>query len=146
MRLTEHFSLAEFTRSETATRRGLDNTPSPEIIERLRGTAARMEEVRELLGESPIHILSGFRSRKVNAAVGGSATSQHCFGEACDFVAPEFGDPLEICRAIRDSEIDFDQLIFEGEWVHISFADNPRRKILTAHFSNGKTTYTEGVA
>ena len=145
MKLSEHFSLEEFTASETAARKGLDNTPDAEIIEVLKTTAARMEEVRSLLSV-PITVLSGFRSVKVNSAVGGSATSQHCKGEAVDFIAPGFGTPQEVCRAILDSTIDFDQIIAEGTWTHISFSDDPRSSILTAHFGNGKTTYTNGIA
>ena len=145
MKLSEHFSLEEFTASETAARKGLDNTPDAEIIEVLKTTAARMEEVRSLLSV-PITVLSGFRSVKVNSAVGGSATSQHCKGEAVDFIAPGFGTPQEVCRAILDSTIDFDQLILEGSWTHISFSDDPRSSILTARFSNGKTTYTNGIS
>lgn len=145
MQLTEHFSIEEFTTSETATRRGLDNTPDADTIEALRSTARGMEEVRALLSV-PITILSGFRSVKVNSAVGGSQTSQHCKGEAVDFIAPRFGNPQEVCRAILDSTIEFDQLIYEGTWTHISFSDGPRHSTLTAHFGNGKTTYSNGIA
>lgn len=145
MNLTENFTLEEFAHSETATRRGLLNEPSPEIVETLKHTAARMEEIRELLGV-PITILSGYRSVKVNSAVGGNPQSQHVLGEACDFIAPGFGAPQEVCRAILDSTIAFDQLIEEGTWTHISFSAEPRRSVLTAHFENGKTRYTAGIA
>ena len=145
MNLTEHFSLEEFTHSETGVGRGLNNDPEPETVETLKCTAAGMEEVRSLLGV-PIIVLSGYRSPKVNSAVGGNPMSQHLKGQACDFIAPTFGTPQEVCRAILDSTIAFDQLIAEGTWVHISFADEPRRSVLTAHFANGKTTYTQGVA
>jgi hypothetical protein len=145
MMLSAHFSLAEFTASETATRKGLDNTPEPEVIETLKLTAAGMEEVRALLGV-PIIIHSGYRSPKVNSAIGGAVTSQHCKGEAVDFIAPQFGTPNDVCRAILDSTIAFDQLIDEKGWAHISFSDAPRHSVLTAHFGNGKTTYTPGIA
>jgi len=145
MQLSKNFSLEEFVHSETAARRGLDNTPDAEIIEVIKGTAQSMEEVRALLA-CPITILSGYRSIKVNSAVGGSAASQHCLGEAVDFVAPQFGTPQEVCRAILDSTVQFDQLIYEGTWSHISFSDTPRRSVLTAHFGNGRTTYANGIA
>lgn len=145
MNLSPHFTLEEFTFSPEALRKGLDNTPDGEAIENLKRTADGLEEVRARLGY-PIYITSGFRSLRVNASVGGSSTSQHMKGEACDFICPGFGTPQEICRAIRDSEIEFDQLIYEGGWVHISFSDSPRRSILTAHFSNGRATYSQGVA
>lgn len=144
MQLSDHFSLGELTRSQVALRRGIDNTPSDEVIEALKLTAAWMEKVRELL-KVPIHVLSGYRSLKLNAAVNGSSTSQHCLGEAVDFVAPEFGQPLAICQRIRDSDIEFDQLIYEGTWVHVSFREMPRGNVMTAHFNNGKTTYSKGL-
>lgn len=145
MKLSLHFTLDELTHSETASRRGLDNVPDAETIETLKIIAARLEDVRALLG-CPIIVLSGYRSVKVNSAVGGSATSQHCRGEAVDFIAPQFGTPNEVCRAILDSTIEFDQLIAEGTWTHISFAEAPRRSVLTAHFGNGKVTYSQGIA
>jgi hypothetical protein len=145
MNLTEHFRLVEFTRSETATRKGLDNTPDDETIERLKILASGLEEVRELLGVS-LHITSGYRSIKVNSAIGSASTSQHVLGEAADFTADDFGTPQEVCRAILDSNIAFDKLIYEDEWTHISFTDTPRRIVLTAHFGNGQTTYTNGIA
>lgn len=145
MQLTEHFTLEEFTHSDIAVRKGMDNTPDPDTLEVLKQTAAKLEDIRSLLGV-PIHINSGFRSLKVNSAVGGSVSSQHCKGEAVDFIAPQFGTPQEICRAILDSTIEFDQLIHEGAWVHISFSDDPRHSVLTAHFGNGKTTYAQGIA
>ncbi len=127
-----HFSLAELTVSETAERQGIDNTPPPAIVEKLRFTAHAMESVRDLLGV-PVVVLSGYRSPELNRAVGGSANSQHMRGEACDFIASRYGPPLAICRAIVDSDLPFDQLIFEGGWVHISFvADRkPRGEVLT---------------
>ena len=145
MQISEHFTLEEFTASQTATRRGLNNTPSPQMIEKLKRTAQKMEQVRALLGK-PIFINSAYRSPSVNRAIGGAATSQHCKGEAVDFVAPRFGTPKQICRAIMASNIVYDQLIFEGSWVHISFADKPRRSNLTAVFRNGTASYLTGIA
>ena len=131
MYLSPHFALAEFTRSETAARRGLDNTPDAETIENLKITAAGLEEIRALLGE-PIQITSGFRSLKVNSAIGSKPTSAHVKGFAVDFVCPQYGTPKEICEAIRDSQIAYDQLIHEyGSWVHVSFAPELRRMALT---------------
>lgn len=157
MHLSPHFTLEELTRSEIALRRGLNNTPAAEILSTLRHTAAELERVRTLLGY-PIQVNSGYRSPDVNAAVGGSSRSQHVAGEAVDFVAPGYGSPLQVCRAIAESALEFDQLIYEGAWVHISFtrssawrsASAPfgrvqRRQVLTAHFSGGRVTYTPGV-
>lgn len=147
MQLTPHFTLDELTRSEIAMRLGVDNTPQPAVVDTLRRAAEGMELVRALL-DCPIVISSGYRSPRVNTLVGGSATSQHCKGEAVDFTAPAFGTPREICRVIVDSDLDFDQLIFEGKWVHVSFTDKPRGAVLTAHFptrEGEKLHYTPGI-
>lgn len=135
MQLSKHFTLEEMTRSETAARYGLNNKPSDAVIGRLTSTAFCMEEVRELLG-APIHVTSGYRSRQVNVAVGGSRFSHHTLGYAVDFTCPRFGSPLKICRAIAASNIAFDQLIHEyGAWVHISFHPKLRREVLTVTHS-----------
>jgi hypothetical protein len=130
MTLSEHFSLEEFVYSETAIRRGIDNTPPSMLIPTLVKTAYGMEEVRSLLGH-PIHINSAFRSNGLNAFLGSKATSQHTTGEAVDFVCREFGTPDQIVKAIQASDIGYDQLIREFDsWVHISFSDRNRRQAL----------------
>jgi len=143
MRLTDHFSLDEFTHSQTATRRGIDNTPDKRILDNLKHTAQEMEKVRVLLGW-PIYVSSGYRCPELNKAIGGSDTSQHMSGEAVDFVCPDFGIPLNIANKIASSDIDFDQLIYEGTWVHISFLAprRPRRDIMTWKLASG---YTPGI-
>lgn len=140
MKLSANFHLDEFVTSQTAARRGIDNTPSPEVIKRLRNTAKGLERVRAVLGK-PILISSGYRSPALNKAVGGSATSDHINGDAADFISPGFGTPIAICRAIVAAGIKFDQLIEEGTWVHISFGPRMRGQILTMR--NGK--YTAGL-
>jgi len=131
VKLSTHFSLAEFTTSQTAARRGIDNTPPPEVMAALHRTALGLEMVRALI-QAPIQITSGYRSPALNKAVGGSARSQHTRGEAADIVAPGFGTPAELVRAIvAHPEIAFDQCILEfGSWCHISFTDKPRRQAL----------------
>jgi len=149
--LSQHFSLEELTASDLAIRRGLDNSPSAEIVENLKLLCVYLERVRELLGV-PMIVHSGYRSPKVNAAVGGSDKSAHMQGFACDFTAPDFGTPREVARMIVESDISYDQLIFEGvgnpgAWVHFGIADdNMRKQVLTARFDGGKATYTAGVA
>lgn len=130
--LSPHFTLAELTVSETAARRGIDNTPPPDVLERLRRTAQGLEAVRVRLGGAPIVVTSGYRAPAVNAAVGGQPNSQHMRGEAVDFISPRFGSPTEVATALRDSGIEYDQLILEfGRWVHISFVErNPRHHAL----------------
>lgn len=126
--LSTHFTLDEFTNSQTASRLGIDNTPDDKTLEALKLTAYGMEEVRKELGEKPILISSGYRSPALNNAVGGQTSSQHLLGQAVDFTCPTFGSPDEIVRRLVDSAIQFDQVIVEfGRWVHISFSDRNRR-------------------
>lgn len=142
--LTDHFSLEELTFSSTAQRMGIDNTPTPDIVERLRFTAAGLEKIRALLGQ-PMRIDSGYRCPRLNGAVGGVGHSAHMDGDAADFVCPAFGTPLEVARAIAASPIQFDQLIQEGTWVHVSFAPAMRRQVLTASFGPTGASYRSGL-
>ena len=144
MNLSNNFTLEELTFSQTAVRKGLDNTPNDEQIANLTELAQSLERVQQLLG-SPLHIDSAFRSPKVNSAIGGASTSAHLEGYAGDFTCPGFGTPKEVCEALKDSGIPFDQLIFENSWVHLSVAPRMRGEVLTASFSNGKASYTTGL-
>ena len=145
MKLTQHFTLAELTFSATAQRKQINNTPPPVIVQNLHLLAAGLEDVRTALGNLPLRINSGYRCPKLTRAVGGARLSAHMSGHAADFVCPDFGSPLEIVRALAKADILFDKLIQEGTWVHISFAPEARRQLLTAHFGPGGTTYTAGV-
>jgi zinc D-Ala-D-Ala carboxypeptidase len=135
--LTEHFTLEEFTDSQTAARMGINNVPpqgSPERKNLLR-TAEVMEEVRTLLNNKPVLISSGYRSPQVNAAVGGSKTSAHMSGLAADFSCPGFGTPKAICKHLHAhmKALGVDQLIYEYEtWVHLGLTtDAPRHMAMT---------------
>jgi len=133
MQLSPNFSLSELVYSETAEKNGIDNTPPPEIVENLKRLATGLETVRALLG-APLEISSGYRCAALNEAVGGSGASQHLLGLAVDFACPGFGTPLEVARAIQASGVPFDQCILEyGRWVHLSFGDAPRGRILTIY-------------
>jgi len=101
MKLTDHFTLAEFTASDTARLLKNANAPSAIHLKNLKATAIGMEEVRKLLGDRPIRVTSAYRNPVVNKAVGGVANSDHALGLAVDFTCTEFGDPLAICRAIQ---------------------------------------------
>lgn len=144
MKLTDHFTLDELTRSSTAQRLDIDNDPPPDVFQHLLELANGMERVRALLGY-PIRINSGYRSPALNQAVGGAKQSAHMQGWAADFVCPGFGPPLQIVRHLASNGLRFDKCIQEGTWVHISFDPRARRQLLTAHFGPHGTTYTEGV-
>jgi zinc D-Ala-D-Ala carboxypeptidase len=136
-KLTANFSLEEFTDSQTAARQGIKNEPTERQLKNLQRIAETLEKVRTVLDDKPVLISSGFRSPKVNAAVGGSLNSAHTHGLAADFICPEFGTPLEICRALESymETLDVDQLINEfppSGWVHFGLRDGkPRHQCLT---------------
>lgn len=144
MNLTAHFTLEEFTESQVATRRRIDNTPAPRIIDNLRRVAEILEQVRAVVGR-PIVVSSGYRSPALNVAVGGARKSAHVNGLAADINAVGMS-ARELAQKIRDSNIQFDQLIHEGTWVHIGLSEkDPRRQVSTAHFGASGTTYVAGI-
>jgi zinc D-Ala-D-Ala carboxypeptidase len=151
LQLTPHFKLGEFIASATARTRGIDNTPSPEILESIKVAAAGMEKVRSLLGDNTIAISSGFRCPDLNRAVGGSATSDHMGGFSVDFRCDGFGPPYAIVErlmSVPELMVEVDQLIFEkSRWVHVSFAPRRKSEVLTAYEKPGeaKTYYAEGL-
>ncbi len=148
-RLSPNFTLAELTVSQAADRAGLRNVPASNALTNLGRLARFLEQVRALLFHAPILVSSGYRSPAVNSLVGGALTSAHMQGLAADFIAPKYGRPLDICRAMIGSDLPFDQLIFEGTWVHVAIApagQAPRRDVLTARFRPGQPTqYLRGL-
>lgn len=136
--LTEHFTFAEMTASNTAKQRGIINVPDSAALYQLAKTAAMLERVRALLGV-PITVTSAYRSPMVNKAVGGRTSSDHCKGMAADIVAPRYGTPHAVAAAIAPhvSALGIGQLILEGikgkQWVHLSIdpVDNPVNRIIT---------------
>jgi len=152
MRLSKNFTMAEFTKSQTAERKGIDNTPQGEHLEAAKALFENVvQPVRDHFG--PTVINSGYRSPDLNEAVGGSSRSQHCKGEAADIEVP--GTPnAELAEWIRDN-LEFDQLILEfytpgipdSGWVHVSYlADGDNRgECLTAARIDGKTQYSVGI-
>jgi hypothetical protein len=125
--ISEHFTWEEFLYSETAVEGGIENVPDAAAAANLERLAQVMEKVRTICGDNPVIITSGYRSDACNAAVGGVDDSAHCFGCACDFVIPEFGDVTDIVQAIQPAmiELGIDQLIHEGTWVHLGLAVPP---------------------
>ena len=130
--MAELFTKSELTRSDTARIRGIDNIPTPEASAALDALMWNVLNPIRRMWEKPIIVNSGYRCPKLNAAVGGSATSQHMKGEAADITA---GDPTknkELFDMIAQSAIPFDQLIDEKNyrWIHVSYRPNGRRNIL----------------
>ncbi len=147
--LSEHFRLSEFIVSPTAVRAGLSNKPQPWQRKNLQRLAQWLEVLRTNLG-APIVVHSGYRSPAVNKRVGGSEKSSHLRGLAVDFTAPAFGTPRQVCERIVALGLPFDQLIYEGTWVHLGLADPDapmRQQVLTAHFVKGlPVQYSAGLA
>ncbi len=132
-RLSEHFTVAEFTASRTALARGIDNDLPIELLANARATAAMLERIRSHLSDLkgrtvPIIVTSGYRSQALNSAIGGSPRSDHLQALAADIRAPSFGTPLEVARALEGvtDEMGIGQLINEypdrggAGWVHVS--------------------------
>jgi uncharacterized protein YcbK (DUF882 family) len=144
MNLTTNFSLHELTKSDTALRNDLDNTPGEAEIEALRLLCEKvLQPVRDHFGKG-VKVNSGFRAPAVNQATGGSKTSDHCLGRAAD---------AERARWIMDN-LEYTQLILEfytpgipdSGWVHVSYdPSNLKKQELTATKVAGKTTYLQGL-
>lgn len=153
MQLSEHFNLKEFTKSETAIRKRIDNTPNAAHAENLKNVCEKiLEPVRNHFGK-PVRINSGYRGPALNAAVGGSGKSQHCNGEAVDFEIDGLPNP-DLAKWVAEN-CEFDQIILEfydpkegpnSGWVHASIKrdGSNRKQKMTAVTINGKTVYKPG--
>ena len=125
MNLSAHFTLAELTASNKAAQLGINNTPPEELLPRLVLTAEMLERIRSTLGV-PIIVTSAYRSPPVNRAVGGVTSSDHTQGHAADIVAPSYGTPYQIAKALAPlvSVLGIGQLLLEHvggtSWVHVS--------------------------
>jgi len=150
MKLSENFSLVELTKSQTATRKGIDNTPSTEHQENLKRLCESiLQRVRDHFNRV-VSVSSGYRSEELCLAIGSKTTSQHAKGEAADFEI--FGlSNKELADWINEN-LYYDQLILEywkesdpnSGWVHCSFSLNGNRKqYLRAYKENGKTKYEQ---
>ena len=147
--ISKHISKKEGVYSNTAIRRGIDNTPNKEQLKNMELLAEKIfEPLRAYVG-GPIKINSFFRSAKLNTAIGGSKTSQHCKGQAMD-IDDTFGrmTNAEMYHWIKEN-LDFDQMIWEfgnddnPNWVHVSYVsiEKNRNKCLKAYKDNGRTKY-----
>ena len=149
MKLTENFSLNELTKSQTAERKGIDNTPSAEHQENLKSLCEMiLQPIRDHFGQV-VSVSSGYRSPELCIAIGSKTTSQHAKGQASDFEI--FGVSNKELADYIDQNLDYDQLILEywkGEdepnsgWVHCSFnTQGNRKQYLRAYKENGSTKY-----
>jgi len=149
MKLTENFSLNELTKSQTAERKGIDNTPSTEHQENLKSLCEMiLQPIRDHFGQV-VSVSSGYRSPELCVAIGSSTQSQHAKGQASDFEI--FGVSNKELADYIDENLDYDQLILEywkGEdepnsgWVHCSFnTQGNRKQYLRAYKENGSTKY-----
>tara|TARA_R110000772_G_scaffold232880_3_gene344428 strand:+ start:577 stop:1041 length:465 start_codon:yes stop_codon:yes gene_type:complete len=152
MKLTANFSLQEMTKSETALRFGLDNTPNDSELENLVALCeCVLQPVRDHFGKG-VKVNSGFRDVEVNAKVGGSKTSDHTRGMAADIEIPGVAN-AELAQWIVDN-LSFRQVILEfytpgipdSGWVHVSYnAGDNKKQVLTATKQSGKTVYLQGL-
>ena len=152
MKLSKNLSLAEVTKSVTAKRLGIDNTPDEWTIENLRQVAINIfQPLRDAFG-CPIYVSSGYRGPELNAAIGGAKRSQHMEGRALDLDADVYGrcTNAQIFNYIKDN-LEFDQIVWEfgdednPDWVHVSYVHdgNNRKRCLKADRDDqGKTFYT----
>ena len=155
MKLTNNFTLEELTKSETALRQGIDNTPTVEVVENLKVLCEKvLQPVRDHLGRG-VKVNSGFRSLAVNAAVGGvqgAKPSDHTRGMAADIEIPGLAN-AELAQWI-EANLEFTQVILEfytqgvpdSGWVHVSYDPaNLKKQSLTAVKREGKTVYLPGL-
>jgi zinc D-Ala-D-Ala carboxypeptidase len=151
MKLSEHLDLAEVVKSDSAKRKGISNMPTPEHIENFKKLAVNVfEPIRKHFGV-PIHISSGYRSKALNTAIGGSLSSQHCTGEAIDIDmdGSAHGVTNKMVFDFIKNNLSFDQLIFEfgtkdaPDWVHVSYESTgkQRKQVLRAVKQGGVTKY-----
>ena len=134
MKLSQHFTLEEMTKSQTGSRKGIDNTPTPEVVENLKQLCENvLEKIRIHFGR-PLTVNSGYRGPALNKAIGGAKNSQHMTGQAADIEIAGVDNKILFCW-IRDN-IEFDQLILEyykegvsdSGWVHVSWNSKGNRK------------------
>jgi hypothetical protein len=150
MKISPHLNLAEVTRSDSAKRHGIDNTPTPEHLENFKLLAEKVFEPIRLHFKTPIFISSGYRSKALNDFIKGSASSQHCKGQAIDIDmdGSKGGVTNKMVFDFIVSRLDFDQIIWEfgtdanPDWVHVSYVKTGNRKQkLRAVRVGGRTVY-----
>lgn len=130
----KHFTMNEMTRSATAKRYGIDNTPSPEVAHNIRNLVEKILDPLREAWNQPIIVSSGYRCPRLNKIVKGAPSSQHLLGQAADIhtVSDRPEDNKRLFDLIRKLNLPFDQLIDEYgyNWVHVSYGPRNRRNIL----------------
>lgn len=146
MNITENFTMQELTESQTAIRFGIDNTPDDQAFRNLVSLAKSLQNIRDLI-DMPLIITSGYRCSELNELIGGSKTSAHMKGFAADIRSHTFGTPYQLCEAIINSPIKFDQLILEfNSWVHFGLNQGKwRNQVLTSMKVEGQKVYHTGL-
>ena len=158
MKLSQHFSLSEFTRSDVATRLGIDNSPTEEHLANLKLICEKVLEPVRSHFNKPVRINSGYRSMALNKAINPATStvdrlSKHCLGQAVDFEIDGVSN-YDVASWAKDHLPEYHQVILEfyvpgqpnSGWVHISYVlGNQKKQVLTAHKVNGKLTYTPGL-
>ena len=142
MKLSEHLDLVEVTRSDYAKRNGINNMPNAEHTENLIELANKIFEPIRKHFNKPIHISSGYRSKELNAKIGGANNSQHTKGQAIDIDQGDRKQNMEIFDFIKNN-LEFDQLINENgyDWVHVSYnTDGKQAKQVLDAIKEGKVT------
>ena len=149
--ISKHISEKEATKSVTALRLGIDNTPNEYARQNMELLAEKIFEPLRNAVNGPIKINSFYRCSELNQAIGGSEKSQHCEGRAID-LDDSYGymSNAEMFNYIKNN-LDYDQLIWEfgddnnPDWVHVSYVDNDfnRQKCLKAYRENGKVKYID---
>jgi len=142
-KMSDHFTLGEFIISQTATRLNIINYPTDKQYQSIQSLCVNvLEPIRSNFGS--IIISSGLRADKLNTAIGGSKTSQHCFGEAGDIISPTYSVTEMYEWIVLKSDIVYDQIIHEfGKWIHISYTNRyvNRMRRTTAKKMDGITKY-----
>ena len=136
MKISNHITLAEATKSQTAIRKGIDNTPPKEVIPNMIAVAEKCFEPLRVWHGKPIGISSFYRSPALNRSVKGSPRSQHCKGQAIDIDADIFDNGLTNKQIYNwlVNNVDFDQIIWEygtddnPAWVHISYVSKEKNR------------------
>lgn len=147
LRLSPSFTLGEMLVSQTASRKRIDNTPTPQVIEALRTLAQQVLQPTRNHFNRPVVVSSGYRSPQLNRAVGGARSSQHVLGEAADFTIPGVSN-FAVAQWMWKN-LNYDQLIYEfGEsgWLHVSYREGRlRNQELSAVRRFGRTQYLPGL-